>query len=250
MIAAVDRDDPGRGTPFVASAVAYVVGEGAQPLSTRHQLAAAGAPPAQGTSPAAGPGGGRAAPAAGPLPTLELAEQLELGKEQVLEALAAGSRQELSLDQPAGADPDLRLGDLVSAPEAGEEPEDLLALPGLVARLLELEREVIVLRFFQELDQYQIAARVGYSQMHVSRLQRRALAACWRSWWSPDQAEDLWDAGDLDAAGHPRAGAQRDPGARADSPHCRLDQASVIPPPRHQRPRPLGYVALEAAAAS
>jgi RNA polymerase sigma-B factor len=51
-----------------------------------------------------------------------------------------------------------------------------LALPGLVARLPELEREVIVLRFFQELDQDDIAARVGFSQMHVSRLQRRALA--------------------------------------------------------------------------
>ena len=36
--------------------------------------------------------------------------------------------------------------------------------------------EVILLRFFQDLDQYQIAARVGFSQMHVSRLQRRALA--------------------------------------------------------------------------
>jgi RNA polymerase sigma-B factor len=33
-----------------------------------------------------------------------------------------------------------------------------------------------MLRFFQELDQDAIAARVGFSQMHVSRLQRRALA--------------------------------------------------------------------------
>ena len=89
---------------------------------------------------------------------------------------AAGSRRELSLDQPVGDDPDGRLDDLVAQPQAGEEPEDLLALPGLVARLPELEREVIVLRFFQDLDQYEIAARVGFSQMHISRLQRRALA--------------------------------------------------------------------------
>jgi RNA polymerase sigma-B factor len=46
----------------------------------------------------------------------------------------------------------------------------------MVAALPELEREVIMLRFFQDLDQYEIAARVGCSQMHVSRLQRRALA--------------------------------------------------------------------------
>ena len=46
----------------------------------------------------------------------------------------------------------------------------------MLAALPRLEREVIVLRFFQDLDQYEIAARVGFSQMHISRLQRRALA--------------------------------------------------------------------------
>jgi RNA polymerase sigma-B factor len=46
-------------------------------------------------------------------------------------------------------------------------PEDVLVLPGLMAGLPELEREVIMLRFFQDLDQYEIAARVGYSQMHI-----------------------------------------------------------------------------------
>jgi RNA polymerase sigma-B factor len=51
-----------------------------------------------------------------------------------------------------------------------------MALPGMMAALPEMEREVIMLRFFQDLDQYEIAARVGCSQMHVSRLQRRALA--------------------------------------------------------------------------
>ena len=78
--------------------------------------------------------------------------------EEILEGLAAiSSRQEV-------------------APEAREEPEDLLALSGLVGALPELEREVIVLRTFQDLDQDTIAAKVGFSQMHISRLQRRALA--------------------------------------------------------------------------
>jgi hypothetical protein len=66
--------------------------------------------------------------------TPEFAEHLELGEEEVLEGLAAaGSRLEVSLDQPAGDEGDRRLGDLVAAPGAREEPEDLLALPGLVA---------------------------------------------------------------------------------------------------------------------
>jgi RNA polymerase sigma-B factor len=107
----------------------------------------------------------------------ELAAQLEMAEEEVLEGLAAASsRVEMSLDQPVGGEGDGCLGDLMLTPGAREEPEDLLALPGLLAALPELEREVIVLRFFQDLDQYEIAAKVGCSQMHISRLQRRALA--------------------------------------------------------------------------
>jgi RNA polymerase sigma-B factor len=98
-------------------------------------------------------------------------------EKEALEALTAvSSRWEVSLDQPVGDEADLRLGDLVAAPAAREEPEDLLALPGLVSELPAVERDVIVLRYFQDLDQDTIAARVGFSQMHVSRLQRRALA--------------------------------------------------------------------------
>jgi RNA polymerase sigma-B factor len=100
-----------------------------------------------------------------------------MGEEEVLEGLAAAdSRLEVSLDQPVGDDGDASLGDLMAAPGAREEPEDLLVLPAMVAALPALEREVIVLRFFQNLDQYEIAAQVGFSQMHISRLQRRALA--------------------------------------------------------------------------
>jgi RNA polymerase sigma-B factor len=176
LVAAIDRYDPAKGSSFVPFAVACVVGElkrhlrdtswrlhVPRPLKERALRLCRAADELHqrwGRSPTAS----------------ELAEQLGLGQEEVLEGLAAmSSRQEVSLDQPVG-DADLRLGDLVAAPEAREEPEDLLVLPGLVSVLPELEREVIVLRFFQDLDQYEIAARVGYSQMHVSRLQRRALA--------------------------------------------------------------------------
>jgi RNA polymerase sigma-B factor len=176
LIAAIDRYDPGYGTPFVPYAVACVVGELKRYLGDTSWRLQVPRPLKEQAL--------RLARAAEELhqqlgrspTTAELAEHLGLGEEEVLEALAAASsRQELSLDQPAG-DADGRLGDLVAARELGEEPEDLLALPGLVARLPALEREVIVLRFFQELDQYEVAARVGFSQMHISRLQHRALA--------------------------------------------------------------------------
>ena len=177
LIAAVDRYDPGFGTPFVSYAVACVVGElkrhlrdaswrlhvprPRKELALRLSRAADELHQRLGRSPT----------------TLELAEELGIGEEEVLEVLAAvSSRHEVSLDQPAGADAGLPLGELVAAPGAREEPEDLLALPGMVAALPELEREVIMLRFFQDLDQDAIAAKVGYSQMHISRMQRRALA--------------------------------------------------------------------------
>jgi RNA polymerase sigma-B factor len=116
--------------------------------------------------------------ALGRTPTVgELAEHLAVDEEEVLEALAvASSRRELSLDQPVGDDPGTRLGDLLPDPSPSEDPADLLTLSGLLDALPRLERDVVVMRFFHDLNQDAIAARIGYSQMHVSRLLRRALA--------------------------------------------------------------------------
>jgi RNA polymerase sigma-B factor len=177
LIAAVDRYNPDYGTPFVPYAVACVVGEIKRHLrdsswrlhvprplkeqALRLCRAADELHQRLGRSPT----------------TSELSKHFGVSEEEVREGLAAMcSRVEVSLDQPVGDEGDASLGDLMVASGAREEPEDLLALPGLVAALPALEREVIVLRFFQDLDQYEIAARVGFSQMHISRLQRRALA--------------------------------------------------------------------------
>ena len=177
LIAAVDRYDPSYGRPFVPYAVACVVGEVKRhlrdsswrlhvPRPLKEQVlrlcrAADELHQRLGRSPT----------------TSELAEDLGMGEEEVLEGLAAvGSRVEVSLDQPASDDGVASLGDLIAAAGAREEPEDLLVLPGLIAALPALEREIIMLRFFQDLNQYEIAAKVGFSQMHISRLQRRALA--------------------------------------------------------------------------
>jgi RNA polymerase sigma-B factor len=177
LITAVDRYDPTYGNPFVPYAVACVVGELKRHLRDTSWRLHVPRPLKEQAL--------RLAKAADELhqhlgrspTTTELAAHVELDEEEVLEGLAAvGSRLEVSLDQPVGEDGDTSLGDLMAAAGAGEEPEDLLVLPGLVAALPALEREVVMLRFFQDLDQYEIAAQVGFSQMHVSRLQRRALA--------------------------------------------------------------------------
>jgi RNA polymerase sigma-B factor len=107
----------------------------------------------------------------------ELAAHLEVTEEEVLEALeVAGTRVDWSLDAPLTEGEDGSLADLVAAPTAHEELEDLLVLPALLAKLPAVEREVVLLRFFADLSQYEIATRVGFSQMHVSRLLRRAIA--------------------------------------------------------------------------
>jgi RNA polymerase sigma factor (sigma-70 family) len=81
------------------------------------------------------------------------------------------------LQQALGRSPTtVELADHLAAPGPREEPEDLLALAELIAELPELEHTVIMLRFCEDLDQSSIAARIGYSQMQVSRLLRRALA--------------------------------------------------------------------------
>jgi RNA polymerase sigma-B factor len=106
----------------------------------------------------------------------ELADYLGISEEDTLEAIeVVHTRSEVSLDQQIGEQGDASLGDRLPAAPPREEPEDLLLLPGLVDGLPEPEREIVVLRFFHDLDQYDIAARVGCSQMHVSRLLRRAL---------------------------------------------------------------------------
>ena len=177
LIAAVDRYNPSYGNPFVPYVVACVVGEVKRHLrdsSWRLHVSRPLKEQALRLCRAADDLHQRLGRSA---TTSELAEHLGLGEEEVLEGLAAASsRLEVSLDQPVGDDGDASLGDLMAAAGASEEPEDLLVLPGLVAALPALEREVILLRFFQDLDQYEIAARVGFSQMHISRLQRRALA--------------------------------------------------------------------------
>jgi DNA-directed RNA polymerase specialized sigma subunit len=77
---------------------------------------------------------------------------------------------------PVAGTPDRSLGELLADPGPREEPEDLLILASMVAALPDLERQIIIMRFFDELKQDAIAAKVGCSQMHVSRLMRRALA--------------------------------------------------------------------------
>jgi RNA polymerase sigma-B factor len=178
LIAAIDRYDPKYGNPVVPYAVACVIGELKRHLrdtSWRLHVPRTLKEQAMRVCKTAD----QLQQTLGRSPTIaELAHRLGVAEEEVLEALAvAQSRQELSLDRPVGDDSETCLGDLVASPAAREEAEDLLLVPRLIAALPELDRRVIVLRFFHDLGQDAIAAEIGYSQMQVSRLLRRALAS-------------------------------------------------------------------------
>jgi RNA polymerase sigma-B factor len=113
-------------------------------------------------------------------PTIaELAKAAGVEEEEVLEALETGQAYAtLSLSAPAGSedgdelDPLESLGVLEHEYEVSEDRAVLA--PGLKV-LDERERRILHLRFFEGLTQSQIAQQVGISQMHVSRLIRRAL---------------------------------------------------------------------------
>ncbi len=113
-------------------------------------------------------------------PTIpELAKAAGVEEEEVLEALESGrAYSSLSLSQGTGQEDGEELDPLESLGEVEhqyEVSEDRAVLaPGFRA-LDDRERRILHLRFFEGLTQSQIAQQVGISQMHVSRLIRRAL---------------------------------------------------------------------------
>ena len=109
----------------------------------------------------------------------EIGERLGANPEQVLEAReAAGAYRAVSLDRPRNEEDEE--GELVDA--FGTEDhgfavaEDAATVERLMRVLSEREREVLRLRFEEDLTQSEIGEIVGVSQMHVSRLIRQSIA--------------------------------------------------------------------------
>lgn len=179
LVKAVERFDPGRGFAFTSFAVPTIVGElkryfrdSAWALhvdrSAQERARKIGEAQRQLTA-----GTGR------PPRIDELALYLELSQEEVLDGLqVADAYDAVSLDAPiAGEDDDLasRL-DLLGADDDELDRVDQQATLFAAARHLpKREREILFLRFSEDLTQSDIAIRLGVSQMQVSRLLRRSL---------------------------------------------------------------------------
>ena len=116
----------------------------------------------------------------GRAPTVsELASHLQMSEEEVLEGLeSANAYSTVSLDAPDSGDEDAPAvaDSLGMVDEALEGVEYRESLKPLLERLPPREKKILLLRFFGNMTQAQIAAELGISQMHVSRLLARTLA--------------------------------------------------------------------------
>ncbi len=180
LVKAIDRFDPDRTTAFSSYAVPTMVGElkryfrdfgwavhvprGMQERTVAVQATVTRLAKELGRSPAAA----------------EVARDLDLPEEQVLEAMeAALAYDALSLEapRPGGEEAgDAVFGDTIGEVDGRYELVELAATIAPALRDLDdRDRRILHMRFLEDLTQSEIAGRIGVSQMHVSRLIRRAL---------------------------------------------------------------------------
>jgi RNA polymerase sigma-B factor len=181
LVKAVTRFDPAMGRPFIAFAAPTILGElkrhfrdtswsvhvprGALELSLKVQAGAEDLARNTGRSPS----------------ITELAAHLELDTERVLDGLeTAGAHYSDSLDAPAagGDESDagtISVGDRLGEVDHAYDDVEVRSSLAIAMRQLPLdERRALVLRLEHGLKQSEIAELLGCSQMHVSRLLRRA----------------------------------------------------------------------------
>ncbi|MGH2949290.1 MAG: SigB/SigF/SigG family RNA polymerase sigma factor [Solirubrobacteraceae bacterium] len=179
LLKAIDRFEPGRSTAFSSFAVPTILGElkrhfrdrgwsvrvprDLQELAMRVDRVAEDLARGLGRAPTPG----------------EIAGEIGVTTEVVLEAReASAAYRAVSLDRPRDEEEE---GDGMADAMGVEDPgfghaEDAATVERLMGVLSDREREVLRLRFQEDLTQSEIGARVGVSQMHVSRLIRQAVA--------------------------------------------------------------------------
>lgn len=110
----------------------------------------------------------------------EIAEIMDIGVGEAVEVIGAfDAYRPMSLDVPVGDGEDAQtFVELIGQPDAEiEEAADHLALRPLLEELPERERTILLYRFYGNKTQSEIAELMGVSQMHISRIISRTLAA-------------------------------------------------------------------------
>jgi RNA polymerase sigma-B factor len=179
LVKAIDRFEPDHGTGFSSYAVPTILGELKRhfrdagwalhvPRGMQERVLKVN----EAIEHLSGPLGSSPSPQ-------QIAAELRLPVEEVLEAMEAGAAYDtVSLDAPLRSSDDDRTS-LADAVGSEDDRLDLVEHSASLGRALkampERERSILYLRFAEGLTQVEIAERVGISQMHVSRLIRRAL---------------------------------------------------------------------------
>jgi len=111
-------------------------------------------------------------------PTInELAEALNVDSEDLVVALEAGKEVEslhATIYQGDGS-PIYLIDKLDQSPGSDGNMVDIIALKDLISNLKPKERQIIMLRYFQEKTQTEIASQIGVSQVQVSRIEKKIL---------------------------------------------------------------------------
>jgi RNA polymerase sigma-B factor len=180
LVRAVEGFDPARGTAFSSYAVPSIAGaikryfrdhgwslrvpRDLQELALRVDRLTQQAEGQTGTAPTAA----------------EVAAQAGVSVEDVLEAREAHrALHAVSLDQPRRSeldDGDSLVDTLTTADTEIPDAEDRVVLDSLLATLDPRSEQIVRLYYQHDLTQTEIGRRLGYSQMHVSRLLRQAIA--------------------------------------------------------------------------
>ncbi len=188
LVKAVDRFDPSMGVPFSAFAGRTIEGEikrhfrdatwsikvprGAKELHLVVRRATDELSAKLGRSPTVD----------------EVANHLEIDRDDVITALSVGEARRVGTIDPSPSDdggPDQAA--VASRDEGFVEIENETVVAQLLESLPEREREIVRLRFFEDLSQVEIAERMGVSQMHVSRLLRKSFEQMRDRYVEPDE---------------------------------------------------------------
>lgn len=180
LIQAVDRFDASRGVPLRAYAARTIEGEIMHLFRDRGWAVHVPRPLQDLGRRVKSARDGLAHKLGRPPTTAELAEALGESEEQVIAAIDArrAYSAEPLLDSSPDENGDTRPGEraLEVTDDGFELTLDRQALRGALEQLDPRAQRIVALRFFHDQTQSEIAAELGISQMHVSRLLRRALS--------------------------------------------------------------------------
>lgn len=178
LLNAIDRFDPRKGNDFLSYAVPTVMGEvrrhfrdSSWSMRVPRRLKELHLEVSNATTTLAQQLGHAPTPG-------EIADHLGISRDDVYRGIDVGQAYHaMSLDESlSGDDEGMQLAESVGEQDAGlESVENHESLEPLMRELPQRERRILMLRFFYNMTQTQIAERVGLSQMHVSRLLSRAL---------------------------------------------------------------------------